>query len=50
MLYGMQKMAAAGMAYATVAHFGDNEAAKGLYQSLGFKPWHLLDGYIKSAN
>jgi ribosomal protein S18 acetylase RimI-like enzyme/heme-degrading monooxygenase HmoA len=49
MLYGMQKMAAAGMAYATVAHFGDNEAAKGLYQSLGFKPWHLLAGYIKSA-
>lgn len=47
MMYGMQKMAAAGMEYATVAHFGDNEAARGLYQSCGFKPWHLLDGYIK---
>jgi mycothiol synthase len=48
MLYGLQKMAAAGMKYASVAHFGDNEAARGLYQSCGFKPWHLLDGYTKS--
>ena len=47
MLYGMKKMITAGMKYATVAHFGDNEAAKGLYQSLGFKPWHLLDEYSK---
>ena len=47
MIYGLQKMAAAGMKFASVAHFGNNEAAKGLYQSLGFKPWHLLDGYIK---
>lgn len=46
-LYGMQKMAAAGMKFATVAHFGNNEAARGLYQSCGFKPWHLLDGYKK---
>jgi len=46
-LYGMQQMAAAGMKFATVAHFGDNEAARGLYQACGFKPWHLLDGYIK---
>ena len=46
-LYGMQKMAVAGMKYATVAHFGDNEAARGLYQSCGFKPWHLLDSYKK---
>jgi len=46
-LYGMQKMAAAGMEFATVAHFGNNEAARGLYQSCGFKPWHLLDGYKK---
>jgi ribosomal protein S18 acetylase RimI-like enzyme len=45
--YGMQQMAAAGMVSATVAHFGDNEAARGLYQSCGFKPWHLQDGYIK---
>jgi GNAT superfamily N-acetyltransferase len=47
MLYGMQKMAAAGMEFATVANFGDNEAARGLYQACGFKPWHLLDGYKK---
>jgi GNAT superfamily N-acetyltransferase len=46
-LYGMQQMAAAGMKYATVAHFGDNEAARGLYQACGFNPWHLLDGYTK---
>ncbi len=46
-LYGMQQMAAAGMKYATVAHFGDNEAARGLYHACGFKPWHLLDGYKK---
>jgi ribosomal protein S18 acetylase RimI-like enzyme len=47
MLYGMQQMAAAGMQFATVAHFGDNEAAHNLYQSCGFKPWHLIDAYIK---
>jgi len=47
MLYGMQKMADAGMKFASVAHFGDNEAARGLYQACGFKPWHLLDGYQK---
>ncbi len=47
MLYGMQQMAVAGMEFATVAHFGDNEAARGLYQSCGFKPWHLQDSYIK---
>jgi mycothiol synthase len=47
MLYGLQQMAAAGMKFASVAHFGDNEAARGLYQACGFKPWHLLDGYKK---
>lgn len=47
LLYGMQKMAAAGMRFATVAHFGQNEAARGLYQACGFKPWHLLDSYKK---
>lgn len=47
MRYAMQQMAAAGMDYATVAHFGDNEAARGLYQACGFKPWHLLDSYVK---
>jgi GNAT superfamily N-acetyltransferase len=47
LLYGMQQMAAAGMESATVAHFGNNEAARGLYQACGFKPWHMIDGYIK---
>ena len=46
-LYGMRQMAAAGMEFATVAHFGNNEAARGLYQSCGFKPWHLLDSHKK---
>ena len=47
LMYGMQRMAAAGMEFATVSHFGDNKAARGLYQACGFKPWHLEDGYIK---
>lgn len=47
MLYGLQQMAAAGMKYASVAHFGDHEAARSLYQAVGFKPWHLLDEYHK---
>ncbi|MEJ2169797.1 MAG: GNAT family N-acetyltransferase [Desulfobacterales bacterium] len=46
-LYGLQKMAASGMEFATVAHSGNNEAARGLYQSCGFRPWHLMDGYKK---
>jgi len=46
-LYGMQQMAFDGMEFATVAQFGDNEAARGLYQSCGLKPWHLLDSYKK---
>jgi len=46
-LYGMQQMAATGMEFASIAHFGNNEAARGLYQSCGFKPWHMLDGYKK---
>jgi GNAT superfamily N-acetyltransferase len=47
MLLGMQRMAAAGMKLATVAHFGQNDAARRLYQSCGFKPWHFLDSYVK---
>jgi len=49
-MYGMQQMAAAGMEFATVAHFGQNEAARGLYQACGFKPWHMVDGYIKNIS
>jgi mycothiol synthase len=47
MLYGLQQMAAAGMEFATVANSGHNEAARGLYQACGFRPWHKLDGYRK---
>jgi mycothiol synthase len=46
--YGLRQMADEGMKVATVANFGDNAAARGLYQSCGFKPWHLLDGYRKN--
>ena len=46
-LYGMQQMAGAGMKFATVAHFGRNEAARGLYHACGFKPWHLQDAHKK---
>jgi len=49
-LYGMQQMAAAGMEFATVAHFGGNEAARRLYQSCGFKPWYEADAYIKQIS
>jgi len=47
MLYGLKLMSAAGMAYASVAHFGDNDAARGLYGALGFEPWYLQDEYHK---
>lgn len=46
--YGLAQMAAAGMRVATVATFGDNEAALGLYQACGFTSWHMLDGYHKA--
>lgn len=45
--YGMKQMAAAGMEVASVATFGDNEAAIGLYRDCGFKVWHLQDGFVK---
>jgi ribosomal protein S18 acetylase RimI-like enzyme len=47
LMYGMRQMAAAGMAYATVANFRDNQAASGLYQACGFSPWYLMDEYAK---
>jgi ribosomal protein S18 acetylase RimI-like enzyme len=47
-LHGLQQMAAAGMEVATVANFDVNEAARGLYQSCGFKPWHVQDSYRKA--
>jgi ribosomal protein S18 acetylase RimI-like enzyme len=50
MMYGMQQMAAAGLEYATVANFRDNEAANGLYKACGFRPWYLLDDYVKPVS
>jgi ribosomal protein S18 acetylase RimI-like enzyme/heme-degrading monooxygenase HmoA len=47
LMYGMQQMAAAGLQYATVANFKDNEAASGLYTACGFRPWYRLDDYSK---
>ena len=46
-LYGLQQMKAVGMKFASVAHFGQNEAARGLYQACGFNPWYVQDGYKK---
>lgn len=48
LLFGLQEMAAAGMKWATVAHSGNNDAAKGLYHACGFRPWHYEDEYKKS--
>lgn len=47
LLHGMRQMVAAGMQFATVANFNDNIAARELYKSCGFKPWHELDSYSK---
>ena len=49
-MYGMQQMAAAGMEFATVANFDNNEASRGLYQACGFKRWYIQDGYIKQIS
>ncbi|MCL1693447.1 MAG: GNAT family N-acetyltransferase [Actinomycetia bacterium] len=47
LLFAMKAMAAEGMEYATVVNEGANEASRALYASVGFSPWHLLDGYTK---
>ncbi|MEN8113450.1 MAG: GNAT family N-acetyltransferase [Actinomycetota bacterium] len=47
LLHAMSEMARAGMEYATVVNEGTNEASRDLYRSVGFEPWHLLDGYAK---
>jgi ribosomal protein S18 acetylase RimI-like enzyme len=47
LMQGMANMAAAGMWVATVATFGTNEAACGLYEACGFEPWYLQDDYKK---
>lgn len=47
LLFAMRAMAAEGMEYATVVNEGTNAASRALYASVGFRPWHLLDGYSK---
>jgi mycothiol synthase len=47
LLFAMSAMATEGMEYATVVNEGTNEASGALYASVGFTPWHLLDGYTK---
>lgn len=47
LLFGMQRMASAGMEYAIVVNDGRNLASAALYRSIGFAPRHLLDGYSK---
>jgi len=47
LLHAMREMADAGMEYATVVNEGSNAASRDLYRSVGFEPWHLLDGYRK---
>jgi mycothiol synthase len=49
-LYGMQQMVAAGMKFATVAHFSNNSAAGELYKACGFKIWHRMDDYSKPVS
>lgn len=45
--FAAHHMAAAGMEYAIVANFESNSASKALYLSVGFRPWHVLDAYVK---
>jgi mycothiol synthase len=45
--FAMRSMAAAGMRQAIVVNDGRNLASAALYGSVGFEPWHLLDGYTK---
>lgn len=49
LLSAMREMHAAGMQYATVVNEGTNDASQSLYRSVGFEPWHLLDGYSKAV-
>lgn len=50
LLHGMRQMVSAGMKFATVANFSKNIAARELYKSCGFKPWHELDSYSKPVS
>lgn len=49
LLYAMRQMVAAGMRWAIVANEGSNPAARALYHACGFRPWHLLDSFVKPA-
>jgi ribosomal protein S18 acetylase RimI-like enzyme len=47
--FGMRAMADAGLRFALVANAGTNEASCALYRSVGFRSWHLIDGYTKAV-
>jgi len=47
-LFAMRKMAAEGMEWAIVTNEGTNEASRALYRACGFRPWHLLDEFVKA--
>ncbi len=49
LLFAMRAMVGEGVDYAIVVNEGTNEASRTLYSSVGFTPWHLLDGYTKPA-
>jgi ribosomal protein S18 acetylase RimI-like enzyme len=48
-LTAMRQMADGGLETALVVNEGTNDAARGLYRACGFKPWQLIDGYVKPA-
>ncbi len=48
--FASHHMATAGMESAIVANFESNAASKALYRSVGFQPWHVLDGYVKTIS
>jgi GNAT superfamily N-acetyltransferase len=45
--HAARHMATTGMEFAIVANFMSNAASAALYRSVGFAPWHVLDGYTK---
>lgn len=47
MLEGLRRLRAFGMQTAILKTFGDNEAARSLYESVGFRTFNKLYGYRK---
>ena len=48
--FAAHHMAVAGMEWAIVANFASNAASGALYRSAGFRPWHVLDSYVKAID